>query len=268
LEFSDNAKVDPTLPIFFHGEFDVSEIGDTMLDMSGWGKGMVWVNGINLGRYWDIGPQYTLYMPGCWLKKGKNEIIVMDIEPAGHNKVRGIKKHIWGLKVDSNLKRHRKPGETIQLSDSDLIAKGSFVPGDSIQEVKFAKPVKARYVCIESLNSLANDNYASIAEVYLIDTKGQRIDRNSWSVIYADSEEIVGEPAGADNIIDEQPVTIWHSQWKNGSPNHPHQIVLDLGKVTEFSALNYLPRNGSSPGKIKDYKIYGSNNLFKGLKAE
>ena len=268
LNFNIRKMPNLALPIFRRGEFTIDEIGDTMLDMSGWGKGMVWVNGINLGRFWDIGPQYTLYMPGCWLKEGKNEIIVMDIEPTGHNTVRGVTEHIWGLKVDSNLKRHRKPGETIQLSDDDLIATGSFVAGDNIQEVNFDEPVKARYVCIESLNSLSNDNYASIAEIYLVDGKGQRIDRNSWSVIYADSEELVGEPAGADNIIDEQPVTIWHSQWKDGSPNHPHQIVLDLGKVTEFTALHYLPRNGSSPGKIKDYKIYGSDKPFKGLKTE
>ena len=259
---------DPSMPVFYRGQFNVSEIGDTMLDMSGWGKCMVWVNGINLGRFWEIGPQYTLYMPGCWLKQGKNEIIVMDIEPTGKNTIRGVKEHIWGLKVGGDLKRHRKPGEAIQLSDDKLIASGSFVPGDSIQEVKFVSPVKARYVCLESLNSLSNDSYASVAEIYLIDSKGQRIDRNSWSVIYADSEELVGEPAGADNIIDEQPVTIWHTQWQDGKPNHPHQIVLDLGKVTEFSALHYLPRNGSQPGKIKDYKVYGSNTIFKGLKTE
>jgi beta-galactosidase len=46
--------------------------------MSGWGKGIVFVNGINLGRYWKVGPQQTLYLPGCFLKKGKNQIIVFE----------------------------------------------------------------------------------------------------------------------------------------------------------------------------------------------
>jgi beta-galactosidase len=46
--------------------------------MQGWGKGIVFVNGIHIGRYWKVGPQQTLYVPGCWLKKGQNEIIVFE----------------------------------------------------------------------------------------------------------------------------------------------------------------------------------------------
>jgi len=220
--------------------------------------GPVWVNGINLGRFWDLGPQYTLYMPGCWMKTGQNEIVVLDIEPTGHRRVRGVTEHIWGLKVDKNLKYHRKPDETIGLDRRDMISQGTFQGGDAATEVDFNRTVSARYLCIESLNSHSNDNHASIAEIYLIDPAGQRMDRNAWQIVFADSEELVGEPGNADNIIDEQPVTIWHTQWQNGSPNHPHQVVIDLGNVVAFKGLIYLPRNGSNPGKIKDYRIYGS----------
>jgi len=68
------------MPGFYKAEFDLSETGDTFLDMSKWNKGAVWVNGRNLGRYWNIGPQKHLYLPGCWLKKGKNEIIVFEMK--------------------------------------------------------------------------------------------------------------------------------------------------------------------------------------------
>jgi len=64
---------------YYRGFFDLAETGDTWLDMSSWGKGQVWVNGHAIGRFWEIGPQQTLFVPGCWLKKGKNEIIVLDI---------------------------------------------------------------------------------------------------------------------------------------------------------------------------------------------
>lgn len=47
--------------------------------MEAFGKGQVYVNGHALGRFWQIGPQQTLYLPGCWLKKGKNEVIVLDV---------------------------------------------------------------------------------------------------------------------------------------------------------------------------------------------
>jgi beta-galactosidase len=68
----------PGLPVLYHGTFSLKKVGDTFLDMSGWGKGIVFVNGINLGRYWKAGPQQTLYLPGCFLKKGKNQIVVFE----------------------------------------------------------------------------------------------------------------------------------------------------------------------------------------------
>ncbi len=65
-------------PVVRAGSFVLKEVGDTYLDMRDWGKGVVWLNGHNLGRYWDIGPQQTIYVPAPWLKKGKNEIAVFE----------------------------------------------------------------------------------------------------------------------------------------------------------------------------------------------
>jgi beta-galactosidase len=70
----------PGLPIFYSGIFDLQQIGDVFLDMRGWGKGIVFVNGHNLGRYWKTGPQQSLYLPGCWLKKGGNEIVIFELQ--------------------------------------------------------------------------------------------------------------------------------------------------------------------------------------------
>lgn len=64
---------------FFAGSFELSQTGDTYFDMSGYTKGVLFVNGHNLGRYWHIGPQQRLYCPASWLKKGKNEIVVFDL---------------------------------------------------------------------------------------------------------------------------------------------------------------------------------------------
>lgn len=68
----------PSLPTIYHGTFNLTQTGDTFLNMAAWGKGIVFVNGHNLGRYWKVGPQQTLYLPGCWLKKGKNIITVFE----------------------------------------------------------------------------------------------------------------------------------------------------------------------------------------------
>lgn len=71
-------------PAFFKFNFDADfEDGtytDTYLDFKGWGKGCIWVNGFNIGRFWDKGPQNTLYIPGPLLKHGKNEIIIFETE--------------------------------------------------------------------------------------------------------------------------------------------------------------------------------------------
>lgn len=68
-------------PAFWRGEFRLAGApGNTFLDTRGWGKGHVWVNGHHLGRYWKIGPQQTLFVPAPWLRAGRNEVIVLDVE--------------------------------------------------------------------------------------------------------------------------------------------------------------------------------------------
>ncbi|MBE0711133.1 MAG: beta-galactosidase [Candidatus Aminicenantes bacterium] len=76
---------------FFRGGFELQAMGDTYLDMTGWKKGVVWVNGHNLGRYWEIGPQQRLYCPAPFLKRGKNEVIVFDLHVLRPAPIRGFK---------------------------------------------------------------------------------------------------------------------------------------------------------------------------------
>ncbi|MGO4107673.1 beta-galactosidase [Paenibacillus sp. YAF4_2] len=66
-------------PTFFKGEVIIDDIADTFMLLEGWTKGVVWINGFNLGRYWEKGPQRTLYVPAPLLLKGRNEIIVLEL---------------------------------------------------------------------------------------------------------------------------------------------------------------------------------------------
>ncbi|HMA54657.1 MAG TPA: beta-galactosidase, partial [Acidobacteriota bacterium] len=77
---------------FFRGTFDLPHVGDTYLDMSGWKKGVVWVNGRNLGRYWEIGPQKRLFCPAPFLRQGTNEIVVFDLHALAPARVAGFTK--------------------------------------------------------------------------------------------------------------------------------------------------------------------------------
>lgn len=69
-----------TGPCFARGHFQIASPGDTFLDVRALGKGAIWINGHAIGRYWNIGPQETLYVPGVWLKPGENEIVVFDLK--------------------------------------------------------------------------------------------------------------------------------------------------------------------------------------------
>jgi beta-galactosidase len=82
-------------PVFYRGQFEVTDVGDTFLDMRLFAKGAVWVNGHAMGRFWKIGPQQTLYLPGAWLKHGKNEVIVFELMPgAAAPKLHGLARPI------------------------------------------------------------------------------------------------------------------------------------------------------------------------------
>lgn len=82
---------DNRFPKFLRGQFEVDSIHDTFVRLEGFSKGNVFINGFNLGRYWNIaGPQKTLYLPGPLLKEGENEIVVLELEHAEKNTVQFV----------------------------------------------------------------------------------------------------------------------------------------------------------------------------------
>jgi beta-galactosidase len=80
-----------TGPTFFRATFNLTKTGDTFLDIRNLGKGALWINGHPIGRFWNIGPQQTLYVPGPWLREGENEIIAFDLAP------QSAQHHVAGL---------------------------------------------------------------------------------------------------------------------------------------------------------------------------
>ncbi len=77
--------------VIFKGNFMAMEKGDTFFDVSNYTKGVVWVNGHNLGRYWNIGPQKRLYCPDSWIKEGLNEVIIFDLHQTEGKPIFGFK---------------------------------------------------------------------------------------------------------------------------------------------------------------------------------
>ena len=240
-------------PGYHRGYFIIKKVGDTFLNFETWGKGQVWVNGHAMGRFWSIGPQQTLFIPGCWLKKGKNEIIVLDIigpkEPV-----------VWGqaepelnkLQLEKTNK-HNNIGDKPDLNSATPVATGVFKSGNGWQTVRLAAPAKGRYLAIECLSTQKANDRVAIAELYLQNDDGHRLSREPWTTKYADSEEEDGNHTG-DKVFDLQESTYW--QTEKGSAL-PHLLVIDLGSEQTVSALEYLPRaEQNAPGSIKDFRIF------------
>ena len=239
---------------YYRGTFDLKKTGDTFLDFSTWGKGQVWVNGHPMGRIWSIGPQQTLYVPGPWLKKGENEVVVLDVAGPKQAVSRGLDKPLLdNLNIEkSNL--HNNPGDCPDLNSATPVAAGEFKEGNGWQTVKFDSPAKGRYLAIQALSTQSGKNEAAIAELYALDPSGARISREPWTAKYADSENAARGNHTADKVFDLQESTYWET---DRGASLPHLIVIDLGSETDLSGIQYLPRaEQGAPGSIKSYKIY------------
>lgn len=240
---------------YFKGEFTLKKVGDTFLNFEAFGKGQVWVNGHAMGRIWHIGPQQTLYVPGCWLKKGKNEVIVLDIVgPKAEPIVFGqTEPELNKLNLEKSA-THNQPGDKPDLNSATPVAEGQLMAGNGWQTVKFNAPQKGRYVALVARSTQKGDDEVSVAEVYVQDAQGHRLSRESWTVKYSDSEDVLRGNNTADKTFDLQESTYWRTVRK---AKLPHMMVIDLGSEQTVAAFEYLPRaEQGAPGSIKDYQIF------------
>lgn len=244
----------------YRGTFEVEKPSDTFLNFQTWGKGLVYVNGYPLGRIWDIGPQQTLYVPGPWLKKGKNEILVFDVLGPKEFISEGLTSHIINMLQGDALGKHRKDGENLTFGNLSPVFGGSFPTGNGWKHQEFEKPVEGRYLAIEAVSPHTEGDNAAIAEFYVLGPDGKRLSRESWTVYYADSEDTESGNNTADKIFDLQESTYW--QTEKGS-DYPHVVVIDLGKEESIKGIEYLPRaENGAPGAIQDFRIFISKTPF------
>jgi beta-galactosidase len=252
-------------PAFWRATVKVEQPGDCFLDMRPWGKGFVWVNGHNLGRYWNIGPQQTMYIPGPWLKKGDNEVVILDLLGPEKPVVAALDTPILNeLRPKLDFARAKRREVTLKADFGQPAHAASFASGSNLQDVRFAQPAKGRYFCLESLNAHDGKPFASIAEITLLDEKGQPLSTEGWTIGYVDSEEREREDGIAENAIDGQTANYWLSQWGAAQPGHPHRLILDMAEPRTVSGFRYVPRQGpdSVTGRIKDYRAYVADGLI------
>ena len=239
---------------YYRGHFNLKKVGDTFLNMEQFGKGQVYVNGHAVGRFWSIGPQQTLYVPGCWLKKGKNEVIVLDVIGPKQTTIMGqATPELDKLNVEKS-RTHNNPGDKPDLNSATPAAKGSFFAGNGWQKVRFETPKTGRYIALQALSTHAGKSDVAVAEIYAIGLNGSRMSREQWTVKYSDSEDIRRGNFTVDKTFDLQESTYWRTA-KNAEL--PHLMVIDLGSEQTVTGIDYLPRaEQGAPGSIKDYQVF------------
>ena len=251
-------------PAFWRATVNIEKPGDTFLDLRSWGKGVVWANGHCLGRFWNIGPTQTAYLPGCWLHAGTNEIVILDLLGPEKPVIAGLAQPILNeLHPEKDFARAHRPKVTLQLEAAKPVLAASFAPGSEMQEVRFDAPAKGRYFCLESLSALDGKPFAAVAELDLLDESGKPLSHEGWTIAFVDSEERGKEDGTAENAIDGQTANFWHTEWGAAQPGYPHRLVLNLGKARTISGFRYVPRPGADTGRIKDYRIYIGDDLVR-----
>jgi len=235
----------------YKGSFNVRKPGDTFLNMEQFGKGLVYVNGHALGRFWEIGPQQTLYLPGPWLKKGENEIVVFDIIGPKAAKAEGLKTPVYDKLPYKNRKAN---GEAPKLNEMTPVLSAAFEGGNGWKQVNLDKPAKGRYLIFEALDTYDGTGRPAIAEMYVLEEHGHRMPREGWTVEYISSEDNEGVNRTGDKIFDLQESTYWTTA---KDAKAPAVFVIDLGRRTTVAAIQYLPRmENGAPGAVKNFRLY------------
>jgi beta-galactosidase len=255
-----------TVLAFWRTSFNVTKPADTFLDLRTWGKGVIWINGRCLARFWNIGPTQTAYVPGPWLREGVNEIVILDLLGPTQPVSAGLEKPILDvLRPELDFARKTSAKGQLALDGIKPVFSGTFPPGAETQEIKFPKPVEGKQFCLETINAQDGKSFAAFAELDLLDPAGNSISHLNWTIAYVDSEELAAEDGSASNAINGQTADFWHTQWKDAQPNHPHCLIIDLGANASIGGFRYVPRpgGGNVGGRIKDYRIYVGTTLVK-----
>ena len=155
-----------------------------------------------------------------------------------------------------------RKGKAPRLSDATRALAGELKAGTAPQTFAAAKPVRARFLALETLASHDGKDFTHLAELELLDGAGKRLPSGKWKVTYCDSEETDKENARADLIIDGKPGSFWHSRWSDRVTGHPHVVLIDLGDTVEFSSARLTGRDADKVGGLAKFRLHAAPAAF------
>ncbi len=260
----DAAAAVPEGPAFWRTTVRLERTGDCFLDLRPWGKGYAWVNGRNLGRYWNIGPQQTMYVPGPWLKEGDNEIVILDLLGPERPVVAALEQPILDeLRPRLDFARARRRPVQLRADFGPPALAGSFAAGSALQEIRLPAPRRGRYFCLEALDAHDGEPFAAVAELTPLDADGATLSTEGWTIAHVDSEERTATDGIAENALDGQTANFWHTEFAAEKPGFPHRLIIDMARTRTVGGFRYTPRQGAGDvtGRIKGYRIYVGDDL-------
>ena len=205
-----------------------------------------------------------MYLPGPWIRAGRNEVVVLDLTGPSEARIAGQETPILDqLRPELDMMPPEPAGKP-KLDGLTPTHVGEFAPGADTQDIRFAAPVTGNQFCLETLNAFDGGRQAAVAEIALLDANGQVLNQSQWRIAFVDSEELARENGAAVNAINGQSADAWITAHSVAiAPSHPHQLVIDLGASTAVAGVRYTPRQGNdrTAGRIKGYRMFVANDL-------
>ncbi|MDX2185529.1 MAG: beta-galactosidase [Opitutaceae bacterium] len=260
LAWTQAGPVIPNSPTLWRGTFHATAPADTFLDLRSWGKGVVWVNGHCLGRFWNIGPTQTMYCPGVWLRAGANEVRVLDLLGPAATSMQGLAKPILDeLRPELDFGPVRRVAGPPVLAGLQPVAAGELEASGGWKTLTLNPGVSGRFLCLQFGSSSSGGARVSMAELEVIDETGQPLSRSGWRVLWVSSEGMSAGEGVAENLLDGQSASYWINDW---GQKYPQRIILDLASSSKVSAIRLLPRQDGAADWAKAYEIYLSHTPF------
>ncbi|HET6254961.1 MAG TPA: beta-galactosidase [Puia sp.] len=215
--------------VFFNGTFRLDSVEDTYVDMSQFRKGVVWVNGHNLGRYWNVGPQLRLYCPASWLKKGENEVLVMDLLKMDAGSIKGV--------------------ETLE-GRGDEAGGGSALTGDAGSAVGGVEVTAVKRPDVGRVNSFYISNRSPLAPLNFIKLPVGSVEPGGWVRKYLELQR-----DGLTGHLGE--ISAWlekkDNAWYSGTGEGSHGWEEVPYWLKGYGDLGYLLRDSVMIGTTRDW---------------
>ena len=118
-------------------------------------------------------------------------------------------------------------------------------------------------MCRNERSAHGNDPFSSLAELEVIGANGKPLPHDKWAIWYVSSEETAQENAAAENLMDGDPGTFWHSEWGSRTARHPYTVVIDLGEIHEgIRGLRLTERADRTSGRVNQFRAYARPQFF------